>query len=296
MNRFFMYLMAFSFVALTGCKHVDLRTKDFKKTGLEEAQMAKGKALLESAWQAQGMDNMVNHTTYAVQAEDHWKGLMGRMGKVWPEARSALSLKYAINTFDSQVTFLDGKEEGLTAGLQSWQYYEQEKGAAIDFKDKPNPKIRFGLSAFHYFFEFADRLKKAPIITAMDEKERDGVVYDRVFITWENLKAHGEHDQYIVWISKNSGLIEYAEFTVRDTFLKVPGYKAFYGSIHFDDFREINGVLIPFEQYIFLNKPKKDTKYLHKLTISDFAFDTFDVAELRPNPELSKMGDEKVTP
>ena len=152
------------------------------------------------------------------------------------------------------------------------------------------------LQSAHYFFELADRLKNAPIITAMDEKERDGVLYDRVFITWEDLKAHGEHDQYIVGISKDSGLIEYAHYTVRDNYLKVPGYKKFYGSIHFDDFREIDGVLIPFSQYVFLNKPKKDKKYIHKLTISDFAFDTFDVAELRPNPELTQMGDEKVAP
>ena len=296
MKHLHVYLLVLVFFTFSGCKHVDLQTKSLKQDGLQEEEIARGHALLASAWKAQGMDNMGQFKTYALVAKDHWRGLLGNMGKVWPESRSTIALKYGINTFDSQVTFLDGKDEGLTAGLQSWRYYEQDNGAPVQFKEKPNVRIRFGLSAYHYFFELSDRLKNAPIITAVDQKERDGVLYDRVFVTWQQLAAHGDHDQYRVWINRDTGLLEYAEYTLRDNYLKLPGYKMLYGSIRFSDFRNIDGVLIPFTQHIFVNSPKKDKKYLHKLTISDFAFDTFDIAELRPNPDIALMGDAKVNP
>ena len=70
--------------------------------------------------------------------------------------------------------------------------------------------------------------------------------------------------------------------------------QAFYGSIRFSDFRDVEGVKVPFIHHIFVNKPKKDRKYLHRLVISDFAFDTFDVSELRPDQQLPLMGDVKL--
>ncbi len=293
--KVFHAMLLIAFISLLpGCKMVDLQTKTLKKEGLQETKITEGKALLDATWKAQGMNNLQNHATYRVVAEDHWKGLFGRVGKVWPNLRTDLELDYAINTFDSRVKFLNGKKAGTIAGLQSWQYYEQEAGGAIEFKDKADKNIRFGLAAFQYFFELGDRLKRAPIITAIEPEERDGVTYDRVFATWNKTAPHIENDQYRVWISRESGLIEFAEFTVRDTPLKAPGVKTFYGSIHFDDFRNINGVMIPFEQYIFINGLKKDKKYVHKLTVADFQFDAVDLAALYPNPQLEGMGDAKM--
>lgn len=279
---------------LSGCKLVDLQTKTLKKEGLQDAKIAEGKALLEKAWQAQGMDKLENYTTYRVVAEDHWKGLLGRAGKVWPNLRTDLQFDYAINTFDSRVQFLDGKKAGTLAGLQSWQYYEKEPDGELVFLDKTDKNIRFGLAAFQYFFELSDRLRRAPIITAIEPAEREGKTYDRVFVTWQTTRAHIENDQYRVWINRDTGLIDFAEFTVRDTPLKAPGSKAFYGSIHFDDYRDINGVHIPFEQFIFINGLKKDRKYLHKLTVTDFQFDAVSLAALRPNGQLDLVGDAKI--
>lgn len=294
MKNLKLFIFAISTLVLfSSCKLADLQTKTLKRDGIQEEQVAKGKSLLTAAWKAQGMDNLNQYTTYSVVAEDHWRGLMGKVGKVWPESRSNLELKYGIGTFDSQVTFLDGKKEGLTAGLQSWQYYEKETEGVVDFKDKANKRTRFGLAAFQYFFELGDRLKKAPIIVSIGQKERNGIVYEQVFVTWEKTDAHVEHDQYIVWINTQTNLIEYAEYTIRETYLKLPGYKKFYGSIRYSDFREIEGIKIPFIQHIFINSPKKDRKYLHKLTVSSFGFDSFDLTDLHPDKDMQLMGDEK---
>lgn len=294
MKKTQLFLPLLIVLMFSGCRHVDLRTKSVKETGLQEEQVAKGKALLKAAWQAQGMDKLQEFSTYEVKAEDHWKGMLGKFGKPWPDSRSQMHFKYGINSFDSQVKFLAGKREGVTAGLQSWQYYEQGPDGELAFLEKGNKKITFALSAFHYFFEMSDRLLRAPIIVAAGEKQFDGKTFDLVFVTWNQAEAHAEHDQYMLWINRETGMLEYAEYTLRENYLKAPGWKAIYGSIHYSDFRDVNGIKIPFVQHVFLNKPKADKKYMHRLTVSEFTFDSFDLVELYPNDEIPLVGDAKV--
>ncbi|NMH89045.1 hypothetical protein [Flavivirga algicola] len=286
-------LITIASVLLQSCM-ADMRTKMIKKDGISSLNVDKGKALVERTWRKHGFSKLSNHKVYSLTAKDTWRGLMGKMGKPWPEAKSKLKFKYAINTFDSQVAFLNGKRENTIAGLQSWQYYEQEQQKDLEFT-KYDKRIAFGLSAYQYFFEMIDRLKRAPIISYAGEKKFNNIKYDLVFITWEHPKPHMEHDQYLLWIDKETQLLKYAVYSLRDNYLKMPGYKAFYGSIKFDDYKSINGILIPYKQTIFLNQPsKKDKRHIHQLIVEDFKFDDFDISELYPNPEIEKIGDKKI--
>ena len=88
---------------------VDLLPKELKgdKNALENE--AKGKALLKKAWVAHGIDSLHQHQTYQFTGVDNWKGMMGDMGKLWPQTRTKLDFKYVTNTFDAQIEFLDGE-------------------------------------------------------------------------------------------------------------------------------------------------------------------------------------------
>ena len=270
----------------------DLRTKVIKKEGITMENTAKGKAILDKAWKAQGFDNIKNHQVYSFKGKDTWKGMLGRMGKVWPNRKATMDFKYQVGTFDGQVTFLDGKRKGEKAGLQNWNYYEVEEGKA-EFQ-KPNKRINFALAAFQYFGEMIDRLRSAPIISYAGEKEFKGKKYDLVFITWHTEKPHQAADQYVAWINKTTGLMDYTQYTIRDNYLKMPGSKAIAGAVEYGDFRNIDGVLISFEHTIYgFNMKKKKKRNLHQLVISDFQFDNFDVEELRLDKKLATGGDFK---
>lgn len=283
-------------VMSSACQLADLRTNHVLESGLSDSDAQKGRALLDAAWKAQGMDQLRSHQVYAVTVEDHWRGTMGKLSTLWPDARVQMDIKYAINTFNSQLTFLDGGEKGKIAGLQSWQYYEKLPDAELSFEVETNANYRFGLAAFQYFFELVDRLKDAPLITYAGEKEALGKTYDLVFVTWDEAEPHKQHDHYRLWIDQLSKRLEVAEYTIRDAPQNIPGSQSFYGSIWFQDFRDIDGVQIPFEQFVFVNEPKEDaSKYFHKLTVSDFTFDSFDPEILYPNPDIPRMGDDKVT-
>jgi hypothetical protein len=132
-----------------------------------------------------------------------------------------------------------------------------------------------------------DRLKNAPIISYGGEAKFRGQKYDLVFCTWSTPEPHMEHDQYVAWINKTTGLMDFTQYTIRETYLKPPGYKSLGGAVEFRDFKSINGVMIPHDQIVYAGKLKEDvTRNLHRLTISDFKFDSFEETDLQVDKNI----------
>jgi hypothetical protein len=89
-------------------------------------------------------------------------------------------------------------------------------------------------------------------------------------------------------------MLDYASYTLRDNYLKMPGAGMAYGTMGFNDYRNIDGFQVPFEQNVFMFGPQEDKdNYIHKLTLSSFSFDGFDKAELYPDPSMALLGDSK---
>jgi hypothetical protein len=274
----------------------DLRTSTVKKEGSTIENTNKGKKILANAWEKQGYNKLNNHKVYSYHGLDVWKGILGKMSQIWPDLESEMEFKFQIGTFNGQVTFIEGSEAGMVAGLQNWNYYEIIKGdTLIKNKDaKENKRHVFGIAAFQYFTEMLDRLKSAPIISYAGEDEMRGQKYDLVFCTWKTANPHEEHDQYMVWINQKTGLMDFTQYTIRESFLKPPGYKMIGGAIEFNDFKNINGVMIPHEQFVYAIKLRKNRKKnLHHLVISDFQFDNFNLNELQINPSIQLGGNFK---
>ena len=138
------------------------------------------------------------------------------------------------------------------------------------------------------------RLKKAPIISYAGQKEFRGQMYDLVFCTWKTKKPHKEHDQYLVWVNKKTGTMDIVQYTIRENYLKMPGAQMMGGAIEFANFKEVNGIVIPFTQYVYAIKPKKkQERYLHRLEISQFEFDSFNEEELIVDKKIKVGGDYK---
>ncbi len=96
------------------------------------------------------------------------------------------------------------------------------------------------------------------------------------------------HDQYIAWTNKKTGLIDFCQYTIRESFLKPPGYKKLDNGVEFTDFREIDGILATHKQIICDIKLRKNPKkHLHEMNISDFQFDDFEESVLKVNKKNS---------
>lgn len=266
---------------MQGCM-ADMRTPLLKEKGITESNSKKGRQILEEAWRRHGFDKLENHRVYSIKAHDVWKGLMGKPGRPWPDAESQMAFKYAIGTFDGQVEFLDGRRKGEFAGMAEGSYYEIDPAGNLKFM-KMKKKRQFGLGAYQYFFEMPDRLKKVPIISFAGEKEFRGQKYDIVFATWQTPEPHMEHDQYTLYINQKTKMIDFAVYSLRHNYLKIPGYKAFYGAIEYEDYRPVDGILIPHQQTVYLNGLKENKeKHIHQLRVLDFKFDSFNILSLYP--------------
>lgn len=273
---------------------VDLLPATLKGDKQAAQNEKKGKALLQKAWKAHGVDSMNAHQVYQFTAVDTWKGMMGGMAKLWPQEVSKLSIKYVPNTFDAQLTFLDGKTKGQVVGMQSWNYYEKPVGGKINFDVEDNGRHIFGMAAFQYFTELAGRLSGAELIRYIGETTFKEKAYHQIFATWGSLEGNAEHDQYIIYLNQKTNLVDYVSYTIRENYLDMPGSGMFYGTMGFSDFRTIDGFQVPFTQSVFMNGPSENNDdFIHQLKLESFSFDGFELAELYPNKSIQAGGDSK---
>lgn len=283
-------LMLVTVITLSSCKMADLRTTEIKNSTQTEGQIQFAKDLLTQTVKKHGLDKIDQFSTYEVIANDHWKGLLGKAGNPWEwDKNDDFALRFSVGDFDGQLEVLEGDKKGFTAGIQSWDYYEKKDGKYETNVKDDNHKI-FNFAAIHYFFELPYRLaSKATFIRYAGEDEIREVEVDKIFISWKN-EATENYDHYILWISKESGLIEAVQFTTREA----PAPKFIKSVIQFEDYKNINGVFIPHIQTVQMNKPKDDTSnYIHQITIKEFNWDNFPSSIIRPIPGIKNTGDDK---
>ena len=281
-------LLAVVLMVLTGCGTADLRTDRLKETGLTPTAVERGKQILAEMVQAHGgHDGLRRFKTADVVLRDAWPGWFTRTFFMpWPENNQRMRFQYLLGTFTSRVEFMDGQAKGTVKGIQAWKTYEQEPGAEIVFED--DEEIALFLSSYHYFFELPFRISKAPIVAYAGEASLQGQHYDLVFVTWNQAEPDETADQYVLWINRDTRLIDYAQYTVRDQANWISSTN------HFSEYREVEGIMIPHRQTI-ISEPGGDD-VLHEIVVEQVRFDTILPEELLPDAGLTEVGDRKPEP
>lgn len=268
----------------------DLRTPDIKNNSQSEEQIQLAHKLLNDAIKKQGLDQINQFSTYEIVGIDNWKGTMGRMATPWEWNQDKMAFRFSVGDFDGQAEVLEGKKKGFMAGIQSWDYYEKVDGKYQTNVEDHKGKI-FTLAAYHYFMELGNRLADAPFIRYAGKDQLQGKAMEKIFVSWGNAVTK-DYDHYLLWIGEASGLIEATTFSTRDNPKPAPAF--LYGSMRFDDFRNVNGILIPFKQTAQMMNPKDNINdFIHQLTIEKFRWDNFAISEIRPFSEVKPVGDDK---
>ncbi|MCG8330351.1 MAG: hypothetical protein MI974_21815 [Chitinophagales bacterium] len=282
-------------IGLSGCGIADI-SQSYTLPLNQSKQIAAQK--IEEVIQAQGFDIMQHHNLYSLEVTDHWRGFLGKIAKLWPEPKTTFSFKYNFNTFDGSATFLTGKKEGNIIGVQSWEFYEKDKGGEDfvnkDTGDKHNP-MEFGIVVLHYFIELPYRLRNAPIKRYYGQKMHNGNQYDLVFASWKSEAPNKEYDQYILWINMETKLVDYCIYTLRSNTNPFTRHK--YGSIAYMDYKDIDGFKLATQMPIMLDDGVVTAasldEYFHRFSIHDFSFGDFEESVLYPLPGLEKKMDYK---
>lgn len=293
-NRTHYLMIAFATVLIHSCKIADIS----QVTSLEKNKSeAIAEQKLAEVISSQGFDVMASKNTYTFTATDDWPGLFGKMVKIWPDEKTTLKFKHNFNTFDGSALFLNGKKKGDLIGIQSWNYYEKEnESSEIEcYTLEEKKSLSFAMVIFHYFLELPYRINQAPIKRYYGQQTKNGETYDLVFASWESETSNPDYDQYILWINTKTKLVDYCIYTLRDN--KNPITRKKYGSIAYQNYRNIDGFMIPFNMPVMLDDDviKKEflTNYFHQFTIHDFTFSEFDESELYPISNIEKQFDTK---
>ncbi len=261
MNRCLFWGLLLMCLGLSGCLS-DLRT-DMVEDDMEEEQRDRGRQLLLDMADAHGWDEYAGFESVKVVFRDEWGGGVKQMAAMpWKKNAELMDLSYLVGTTDSRLTFLEGKQEGEVWGIQNWATYTEVEDVEAVFKQQK--KLKFWLPTIQYFMEMPFAIQYAELVQYAGEEKLGGQTYDLVFCSWRELTPQKKVDQYLLWINRETKLLDYAQYSIRDLagFLK--------GAMHFEDYRTIEGVQVSFKQTAS-SKPG-DKKFLHRYLLESFDF------------------------
>ncbi|MDA8020992.1 MAG: hypothetical protein MPN21_26440 [Thermoanaerobaculia bacterium] len=280
----------------------DLRPEGLDVTAPQVAE--RGRALLRAAWERHGGAAWKEHATLQMTGTDFWR----EPGPWWPQQNQDVRLLQLLGTFTSRATLLDGPGAGSVWGLQSWRPYKVSADDSRPTFLDTDLAIEFYLTSLHYFNELPFRLMDAPIVADLGPEELHGLTYDRVFVTWNAPQPTTDADHYVVWIERFRGLITKTHYTVRDaaTMPFVPDEQrpmmraGAAGTIHFSDFRTVDGVELPFRHVVTMfgpheagPDPGESPAWVHIFEAREAAFDGEPAPSLLPDPTLPDPADRK---
>lgn len=258
-------------VLLSSCLS-DIRPKDYRSDSLiSEESRSKGIALIEKYSMFSGAEQWANVRSYEVDFADDFLGFKGRFAHPYSQKSNRFRLRYNPSKMAGTLEFRNGEDIGQIWGYDEGRTYTKTNSTAskIAKKDK---SISFWIPTYQYFIEFPFRIKSAEIIHHIGEKKYGLEIYDLVFVTWKSAKPQRKYDQYLLWISQSTGLIDKLQYTIRDQngILK--------GTTIISDYQNYNGIRIPAMYKVYLRE--QSTKPLHIMRVVNFRANNFDPSTL----------------
>lgn len=272
--RCFVILVTGFLVLLASCSLADIRP-DSIKTEITQDQFKKGREILDRAVEAHGgLERWGNAGPMVVQFTDEWPGFLNRsLFMPWPHSPMQATMYLLPGKDDGRIVYSAGEDGVEFMGVQNWVPYtgkasrqavEQNElhyiaAAEVDLQPD-NDDVKFWVPTLNYFLQLPFRIGEADVVAYAGERQLEGRSFQLVFVSWNRAEPQEMVDQYLLWIEKKTGYIEYAVYTVRD----MGGFVT--GTMHYTDFQEQNGLVIARKQEV-IDSPEDPGEPLHRLTI-----------------------------
>jgi len=135
-----------------------------------------------------------------------------------------------------EFTFLDGDQTGEIIGFdgQSYRYAGKRK------QYEESAAISLYLDPLQRYLEWPCTLVNDPNLTLLGSRSINGTPYWIAYVTEGDTTRLDQHDQFLVYINKKRKTVDYIEFTMRKL---MDSYR---GVVHYKDFKEVQGVVMPF--------------------------------------------------
>jgi len=248
----------------TACA-TDIRPESIED-GISEQAAAEGRAWLDKMAAAHGgVDRFRALGDAEVVLTDTWPGWLTRNAAMpWTVNGERMRVDMRTTTYDARLTFIGGERDGITWGIQNWATYTVPKGGKAVFEEDED--IWFWVPTVAYFVVMPWRIGEATTVAYTGDRTIGGREHAVVFATWGNPEPTDGVDHYIVYIDKETHRLNYAAYTIRDMAL------ASWGAVHYEDFREVQGLQVPFKMTMAGDVEGEDP--LHIMQIEKARFET----------------------
>jgi len=189
-----------------------------------------------------GMERWRSARATRVVLTDFWPdGLLKTMACPWRDGEK-LDLTYLNGRDTGRLAFHDSDRDGDVWGIQHWMTYTARPSASPVFEQ--DDTVKFWLPTIQYFMELPFRIVEADVVEYAGARSHAGHTYDLVYATWGTAEPQDDIDQYVLWINRESGMLDYIRYTVRDM------GKFIEGTMHCEDFRQVGGLTFPFRMSV----------------------------------------------
>lgn len=210
----------------------DLRTEHARVHGASAEAQARGRELLAESLEALGgvarWHEVREEPVEIVFRHDWYHALLRRFFMPIEFSGQELALRLRPGHLDTRLTFRDGDGAG-----RAWELVDGDTSTVDD-------DVAFHLLGYRFFFFMPFLLSEAELITDAGTGELHGETYDLVYVTWGQWEPQREYDQYLVWIDRETRLVDYVQSTVREKFARS------IVSLALSDHRDALGLRMPF--------------------------------------------------
>lgn len=240
MKQYHYFLFVLVAWSIAGCQ-ADIRP-DLLRQRAQSLDTQYARQLLQDVandlYQSSGIPRWRDLTGAEYHLQDEYFGILGWMIRPWPHNPQDLVFRFEPAKDNGVIHFQD-KTSGKTYswGIHEWNAWSRNPGEPAVYGDD---EVKFVVPTLQYFLEMPFRLAdEAEIVDYAGEITQDGVTYHQVYATWGHYGPQNLIDQYVIWIRKSDNRMIRVDFTVRDKASFITG------SVVYDDYRNVNGYLLP---------------------------------------------------
>jgi hypothetical protein len=242
-----------------GCSIADLSTDNLREQDAQPDLREKAITIFERSLNDRGGYNTYkSFESVRLRGADVWHSSFVRFFTPVTEQEQEFEVIFATAGGTIKYIFLNGKRKGQYIGLENGKTYRVTKEKR-EFTD--SSKIRVYLEPLTDYFQWPYKLFESPVLLYVGEENIENESYHLIFASSGGVTASPEHDQYVIYINKKTYHVDYIDFTLRSLF------ESYKGTLHYGDFRTVQGLVVPF--FIGASDEVKNKDFVHEFLFSE---------------------------
>ncbi|MEL6181058.1 MAG: hypothetical protein AAFS10_19025 [Myxococcota bacterium] len=206
-----------------------------------------------------GLDTWRQFDKVETRFRDEWTNSLFFQFTPYDDNNAQASLEAWLHHFPySRIAFLEGDGKG-EVWIAKGQEVQRLKGGHLQVQSAAsdtfftvfvqNPEMMVGVPF---------RLASADQVAYAGERTWRGQTYETVLLSWGTFEPQESVDQWLLYINRNTGLLELTEFTVR-----MSGQSQV-GTYHYRDFKEVAGMMLPHRMDAYLSKDDDGPVHIYR--------------------------------